>query len=241
MAADVSFDTTMIDALEQNLLTMPIVDQLQFHIGSGGGHSTKRTLIFEGGSAAIAKYAVPGEATQLQQVNNEMTAWLLLKLLGWCDLMPTTVLRDIVVGGVTCTAAVQTLLPEALLIPAAPADSLNPEQTLRAAAFDFLMLNTDRGGQNWTGVRRDLATPALKLFDHGNALTYGESIGSAFVAHHAGQEIPEPVLAALRSLTNDRLTAALAPFQTPEIIAGICGRRDDLLKGTMLATTTVAA
>lgn len=241
MTTDVPPDPSMVSALEQNLLTMPITDVLPFHIGSGGGHSTKRTLLFEGGAAAIAKYAIPGEATQLQQVHNEMSAWHTLKLLGWHYLMPTTVLREITVDGVACKAAVQMLLPEGLLILAAPLETLEPEQTFRAGVFDFLMLNTDRGGQNWAGVKRDVVTPALKLFDHGNALTYGAAIGSAFVQRHRDEAIPPVLLADLRALTDERLTQALSGLQTAEVIAGICRRRDELLQGVMLTATSVAA
>ena len=232
------------DAAERHLLTAPIEIVRSFIITSdpGGGHPTKRTLLLSGGQTVVAKCAPPGDLNQLQQAKHEVAAWKLLRLLGWQDLGATTVLRtfeDPVLGMVT--AALQTAWPSEMFDAAPAPASLPQDQTFRAAIFDFLILNCDRGGHNWFGLKTDCAVGRLKLFDHGHCFgLHAAQVSSTFVAHHAGQDLPDDCRQALRGLTSDRLAELRGLLET-DVIDGMARRCAELLTSVGLPSVAAAA
>lgn len=235
---------SMLDRVEQVLLSAPIEDVLAFHITAdpGGGHAMKRTLILEGGITVMAKCAPAGDLNQYAQAQQEVAAWKLLRALGWQHLAAATVLRqfdDPSEGRVS--AAVQVVWPEALLTKAPPVSSLDPDDTYRAAAFDFLILNCDRGGHNWFGLQDGRGGLQLKLYDHGHCFgLHGPNVSSEFVTQHAGEPLPPDISDALEALTASSLATVLEHLDESKI-EGILSRRSEIVTAGKLPGVVAAA
>ena len=232
------------NAIEEHLLTAPIELARDFHLKAdpGGGHASKVTLLLEGGTTALAKYAPPGDLNLLTQAKQEVGAWHVLVMLGWPDLGAATVLRRIEVPGQgEVSAAILPVFSPDLWIPAPLPETLDQDQTFRAAIFDFLILNADRSGHNWLGLLADLPPHRLKLYDHGHCFgLHVPQVSSTFVAHHTGQQIPEHHREALKGLSDDRL-GQLAPYLDTAAITSIGTRRDELLDCDLLPNVVTAA
>jgi hypothetical protein len=161
------------------------------------GASRNYLLILEGGVGVLAK---PEDENDPQFVHREVAAWEVSRLLGWEDMVSATVLRTIpsFLGTTQVTASVQVLWPD-------NQPDVDPgfsdRDIWRAAAFDAVVLQTDRDGHNWLAVLARDQNPSLKLVDHAYAFGLGVSEPSStfFTARH-GQPLPVSVSADLRTL-----------------------------------------
>lgn len=185
-----------IDLLEEYLRTAPIIYQGNWPLG--GAHQNKMELILEGGVGAIAKPADWADGPRAVQC--EHGAWLVAKLLGWADLLAVTVLREIrsAAGDQLVQATVQIAWPRSNPDFAAPFEDTD---VWRAAIFDFVIDQSDRGGHNWLAVPGDAPVPMLKLVDHGYSFgAPGRPFQSSFFDQKRGQPLPDYVIEGLRQL-----------------------------------------
>jgi hypothetical protein len=148
-------------------------------------------VILEAGVGVLVK---PEDALDdgPRMVRREVAAWVLARLLGWNDLLATTVLREVesFTSGSRISASVQVLWPNNR--PGVPVDELDERDTWRAGVFDALVFQSDRGGHNWLGVPRE--APQLKLIDHGYAFDQNRGFNSAFFNRHRGAAIPDALV-----------------------------------------------
>ncbi len=233
----------LLQAAERNLLETPVEQVLPFHIGSGGGHPDKRTLVLHGGQPVIAKYAPPGNAVVFQQAHNEVAAWTILRHLRWTDLGATTVWRRIDVPGVgEVEAAVQTLFLENLMSMAPDVSTLDAGDTWRAALFDHLILNVDRGGHNYAALPIAGGSQRLKLFDHGHGFgIHGAAVQSVFVARHAGEPTPGRHRQVLEQLAASDVAEDLTAHLADEEVEAVLKRCHELVTQTALPHQCTAA
>lgn len=188
-----------VELLEEYLRTAPIMYRGAWP--HGGAHQNKMELILEGGLSAIAK---PSDwADGPRTVWCECAAWEIAKLLGWTSLLAVTVLRSVKsVADQPVDASVQIAWPRASPDQMA---AFGDDDVWKAAVFDHVIENTDRGGHNWLSVPEDAAAPMLKLVDHGYALgAPGRPFASTFFDMKNGQRLPEEVKLALRGMLGAR-------------------------------------
>ena len=128
----------------------------------------------------ICKVARPHWASTLRMdvspyderaIRRERAAFVLARLLGWDDLVPLTVLRRLT-WMQDRLAAVSIF--ELRAIEGVPLECFAEEDLTRAAVFDFLIRQLDRGAHNWLGVLsadRPATGISLRLIDHQHAFT----------------------------------------------------------------------
>jgi hypothetical protein len=180
-------------------------------LAGGGGHQYKQLLILDGGLGVAAKLAEPDPIAS-QRVRAEVAAWLLVRELGWTDLVPTTALRAVrsIHSGNDVAASVQIAWPFFELAaesqpPKTPGDCPDAD-TWRVAIFDALCSNPDRNDTNW-GCVRGFDQP--KLIDHGHAFDPNQASTSPFVAARRGQAIPAEYVDRLRRLVGRQRETSL--------------------------------
>jgi len=134
-------------------------------------------------------------------VPREAAAWTVARRLGWPDLVSATIVRTIPspTTGLDTDASVAVAWPSHR--PDADAAGFADEDVWRAAVFDYLIEQSDRSGHNWLSVPDPaLGHPKLKLVDHGYAFWFpGRPLGSTFYAAKQGDDLPEPVLDAVKT------------------------------------------
>lgn len=216
-----------------------------FHLSPpdpGGGHPAKFSVMLEGGQTCLAKAAPAGDLNQLQQARHEVAAWELLKLLDWQDLGATTVLRNLALPGLgVVPAALQTVWPSEMCVHAPEPTQLDDDATFRAAIFDLLIMNSDRGGHNWLGLSDGSGGLRLKLFDHGHCFgLHGNIVGSSFVVKHVGQALVEDHRHAMEALSDSNI-GALSPLLAPAQLRDLAERRNHLLVAEALPALASAA
>lgn len=196
------------------------------------GASRNYLVILEGGVGVLAK---PEDENDPQFVRREVAAWEVSRLLGWADMVSVTVLRTIpsFVGTTQVTASVQVLWPDNQ-----PDIDLgfSDRDVWRAAAFDAVVLQTDRDGHNWLAVlARDQRTPGLKLVDHAYAfgLDISEPSSTFFRARH-GQQLPVRVSTDLRSLVQGLAGSSISNLLGQAATDAIRDRTQALLRSGRL-------
>lgn len=183
-------DTSALEALEDHLREAPIDVTATFE--GGGGHPGKQLVVVRGGIGALAKLAhQPNEKTMIRA---EGAAYLLARELGWDDLVPVTVVREVrALSGESVEASVQILWPRFEVAAVANTDplSLPDDDIWRIALFDALIRNGDRHGGNWGMVAG--ARPGL--IDHGHSLFPPlAGVNSPFLAARRNEQIPDELL-----------------------------------------------
>jgi hypothetical protein len=160
----------------------------------------------------------------------ERAAWVVAKALGWVDLVPPTVLRDLDGPAGRERASVQAHLEDADDVP--PVDELDAGDIHRAAIFDVVIHAGDRLA-NWMGVRSEDGPPTrLRLVDHGHAFEmpgWGV-IRSEFVRRREGTRIAKADLAALSGLTREDVRSELQALLTSEPVRRMMARVERLLQ-----------
>jgi hypothetical protein len=208
-----------LDELENYLRTARILDVGAFPdpgIPQPGAHQSFR-FILEGGVSALAKPAhTIGDGESV--VRYEAAAWVVARLVGWTDLVATTVLRH--------TDAFPDLDDEVatslqVIWAAAELDAdmgqFSDEDVWRAAIFDVLVLHTDRT-HNWLAVPGHGET-RLRLIDHGYAFRewQGREFSSSFANAKAGQEVPDELL--------EQLEGFLGRAEADEVLDDLLGEQ----------------
>lgn len=181
--------------------TARILDVCAFPATTGGAHPRK-LVIFEGGVAAVAKPA-DVNAAAVEMVPREVAAWIVARALGWPDLLAATVLRSIPGNAGDVDAALMVVWP------ANQPDvdhGFDDEDRWRAACFDLVVHQADRGGHNWVAVPDpQYGTPCLKLVDHGHCFGYPPNSGlnSTFLSEKQGQGLPGRITEGLTRFLDD--------------------------------------
>jgi hypothetical protein len=195
-------------------------------------------LVLEGGVGVIAK---PEDEHQEGPIicRREAAAWVVAREMGWGDLVSTTVLRRLIsnVGLAQTIASLQVAWPMA---GTADASAFSAEDCWRAAVFDAVVRNDDRGGpSNWLAIPRvDLGVtnePMLKLPDHGYAFRPGvEAPNSVFFTDRAGQQIPDGPMEALRRLAGRLGASEIGDLLPMDMVEGVLERVERLVTGQVL-------
>jgi hypothetical protein len=189
-----------LDELEEYLRTARIMEVCAFPATTGGAHP-KALVILDGGVGLLAKPA-DANADAPEMVTREAAAWTVARHLGWTDLVSTTVVRTIPspTSGADVEASVAVAWPSHQ--PDTDPAGFSDDDIWRAAVFDFLIDQSDRSGHNWLSVPDPaLGQPKLKLVDHGYAFWFpGRPLGSTFFAAKQGQDLPDSVLAAVKTM-----------------------------------------
>ena len=208
--------------VEDHLLTATILrPRPEATVVGGGGHPAKGVFEISGGFNVFVKFET-GVVNGSPMVRNEAAAWGVAKLAGWTEVVPPTVLRDIgsPITGTTGLGSVQLFYPGAQNAPNIAC--LPTQQVWQAAAFDYIVSQSDRGGQNWIGVTGPVIATStagmpvhLKLIDHGYAFGLnGLSTNSVFIDTRRGQELPLDVFRAV-----ERLVALAAGSELPDLLS----------------------
>lgn len=96
-------------ALEEYLRTAEIDLYGTFAATAGGGHPSKEFVLVRGGIGALAKLATTDD--EARQCKSEVGAYVLAHLLGWDDLVPATVLREVPTSEGWCLRASKSCGP----------------------------------------------------------------------------------------------------------------------------------
>lgn len=220
-----------IDALEEYLRGATIHTEQTFDMK--GAHASY-LIVLEGGVTVLAKPADEiGDGNVL--VRREVAGWRLAQLLGWPDLVATTVLRQIrsYKTGLSVDASIQVLWSKPTRIPALA--SLSADDVWRAAIFDSVACTSDRGSNNWISIEgSDSSAPKLKLVDHGYAFGHAPAPpASDFYRAMVGIALPAPCATALKGLINQLPDRSLSDLLGAEA-DGVHQRAKTLLaKGTL--------
>ena len=180
-------------------------------------------------------------------MNGEAGAWQAIKILGYPEMMATTVLRTFpppsstTTVGVVCSA--QVMWPATLVT--ATAANLSESDVLKAGAFDYVANNTDRGpdGHNWMAVECERSGAVqLKLYDHAYCWDWpGRAEESVFVKMARGEPLPTEVLAGVERLGETVSTDGLTDFFDAQQRASIAARCRDLISGGCIPITRNSA
>jgi len=220
-----------LDALEQYVMTAPVLGTFEW---PRRGSYPSYLLVLEGGVGVLAK---PDDEHQDGPLitKREASAWVLARLIGWSDLVATTVLRPLSSNRNSSVvhASLQVVWSEA---GTKNVSEFSDDDVWRAAVFDAVIRNADRSGEaNWLAVPAYVASPMLKLPDHGYSLEPGLAPPSSLLFNEKqGQALPLECIDALVSLEaalndQDPLQALL-----PNATAGILERVRALLRSRIL-------
>jgi hypothetical protein len=193
--------------LEEYLRTARILD-VSAPPGSGAHASFRVTL--EGGVSTLAKPA--HTAPEVGMVQREVAGWVVARELGWGELVATTVLRttDVFPGhDDQVETSLQVLWPGFQWLP--DVGTLPEEDVWKAAIFDVLVHQSDRGANNWGGVLC-MGVLRLKLIDHGYAFSEGRGFGSTFEEAKRGQELPDELSDQVEAFLEGAETGPLSDF-----------------------------
>ncbi len=197
-----------------------------FEATAGGGHPNKQLVVVRGGMGALAKLARSEQETR--QCRSEVGTYVLARALGWDDLVPLTVLRDVPSADGVVKASVQVLWPAFITAQELGLSEASVTETdaTRAAILDALLLNSDRNAGNWGLVLRK----KLALIDHGHTALSGLPGWSGFAAQRRGQTISDEQRGRLEALVDDGRCRLVAGIET-ECAAGLIDRATRMLHG----------
>jgi len=221
-----------LDELEEYLRTATIL-----YVGAfpdpGGAHPGK-LVILEGGVGVLAKPADANQAAA-EMAPREVAAWNVARHLGWGDLVAATVLRREFPGdaGGLVDSSFSVAWPNC---KADVDPGFADEDRWRAAAFDFIVDQSDRSGHNWLAVPVPGGGPSkLKLIDHGHCFGYPQAgVNSTFYAEKRGEELPAEIISSLDELLADWPSDPLQDLLPDEIVSNAEGRVRALIeRGTL--------
>jgi len=223
-----------LTAIEQHLNCAPVLYYYVPVVVGGGGHQNKFAAVLQGG---VNVYVKPSWDMQdgIRAVKNEVAAYEVIKLLGFGDMMGTTVLRNMASPDTMKSgpASLQVFWPSA--ITPISATSFDEAQITRAATFDHLILHTDRQSQNWLAVEGTTTAGTvnhLKLIDNGFAFDWpGRPPGSAFVDLRRGQDLPSHVITAVERFIVNVPSSRLDTLLEPNVLESMLSRARSLVAG----------
>lgn len=224
-----------LDAIEEYLEAASLINSWTF---PNPGQHRSYVLVLEGGGGVLAKPEdAPGLPEAPAMVRREVAAWTIARYLGWTDLVSASRLRLITSpsSGADVYASLHVLWPNSK----PDVDARFPDGDIwRAAIFDGVVGQTDRGGHNWLAVPDPVGgnavPPRLVLVDHGNSLRPGlYAPSSTFYTRKAGNPIPHEHLESLEELMN-RLPGALTGLVHADEAAGVGERTLALLNKRVL-------
>lgn len=161
--------------------------------GLGGGVNITKVLTLGDGSKAVFKIdsmspmgrpVTPGKDNE-----REAAAWQIAKHAGLADLGSPCIVRTVALNGVPTKGAMMVFHGDATVAQEVrdftPGKPIEPDarfdgqkDMLRAAAFDWVIGNSDRHAGNWMVQKPNTPEAKLKLIDHG--LAFPESPRSAY-------------------------------------------------------------
>jgi hypothetical protein len=188
----------------------------------GGGHPGKFGVALEGGVSLLGKPAntLPGGD---RIVRSEAAAWQVAKLIYCTDMVSTTVLRTFVLPNAanTVECSVQVIWPA--VVAGQNVTYVDPDQLLRAGAFDYVISGTDRTAtNNWLMLRSVVVTTLhIMLIDNGFAFGARPGAESVFVTMARGNALPPAILQGVENLQanagSSRLNSLLDGAQLSEL------------------------
>ena len=137
---------------------------------------------------------------------SEVAAWRLACLLGWTDLVPTTVLRSMRCPTHDAIEMVAAIINIESREDFPDMSEFSEVEIWKAAILDYVIAQTDRGGRtNYLGVPANSPNKRLVLID--NSFTFGangnSTTNSQFRNAKLGQEIPRDIFHDLETLRRD--------------------------------------
>ena len=97
------------------------------------------------------------------------------------------------------------------------------------------MRMSDRSNNNWLGVAPPGEEPALKLIDHGHALTGQGGVGSSLVDKaQVGSRLADDTVMALERLSEAAVDASLGELISEAVVADVVGRAGALARAREL-------
>ena len=216
---------------ESVLLTSPISSKKNL----GGGISKTELVTFGDGSKGVFKPA-SGEYMNFNpaiksgtQTEREVGAWEVAKLVGMQDIVQPTVKRTIngEVGSVQKFANGQV----AKNVQNGATEYDGDRDLARAAAFDYVLGNTDRHTGNWLVENPNQQAAKLHLIDHGLSFpAYGNGgLSSQFVRKATAKGLDVPSAPFVNA--KDKILAALTKIGLPATdVQGVGNRIDKLSK-----------
>jgi hypothetical protein len=204
-------------ALEEYLRTAEIDLYGTFAATAGGGHPSKEFVLVRGGIGALAKLATTDD--EARQCKSEVGAYVLAHVLGWDDLVPVTVFREVPTSEGLVSASVQILWPAFKTAQelGITETAIGEIDAMRSAVFDGLLLNSDRNLGNWGQV----AHTHLALIDNGRTLISGYPGVSGFAHHRRGQRLTDDHAQRLDSFiggAHDRLVESVGDHDAMQIV-----------------------
>jgi len=224
-----------LDALDYYLGSATIVGSWTF---PNPGQHRSYVIVFESGVGVLAKPEdAPGLPAAPAMIRREVAAWVIARYLGWTDLVSASKLRLIPspISQADVYASLHVLWPNS----APDIDAGFPDDDVwRAAIFDAVVGQTDRGGHNWLAVPDPAGGHAvpirLVLIDHGNSMQPGVyPPTSTFYARKAGQQIADVYVDDLAELF-DRLPGQLTGLVDAAEAGGVRDRVLALLNKRVL-------
>ena len=160
------------------------------------GHSLVYTVTLADGTVAIFKDRSGVSGRQ------ERAAWIVDRSLGW-NLVAPVVLRSAEINGKDRLWVVSLFVEGAVEAPSNA--RLDSETSIRAAAFDYLLLVWDRQIWNWLAVPPTLPEEfwRLVLIDHHGSFGEGGLVGSRFYASRRGSSLPPHVIDDLKRFARE--------------------------------------
>lgn len=238
---DLTVTTSSFGALEAHLREAPIAAvvvpaAVTAFPSLAGAWRHKFIVVLEGGVHVVVKPADGVDASEDPDrlINNEIAAWALAKQLGWQRLLPATVDRTLVNPHTSnrVRAALVVFFPSTDWMPSVT--DLSTDETLKASAFDHLIGQTDRGGNNWMGAP---AGPGhqLLLIDHAYAFGARPGTASSFKDHHRGQDLGDAILADLQELVARGASEELSGLLPRDEVTAMLDRATELLSSRRLS------
>jgi hypothetical protein len=177
----------LVSDIERYVLEAPVLIRYAPTITGGGGHPGKFGAALDGGVSLLIKPLCQQHPSGLAEV----AAWKVASMLGWNDLMPITVLRPMLcpIHDQVELVAAQVHIPMNDDHP--DISHFDDDDIWRAAIFDRIIWQTDRGGSNYLGLPRGEAVQKLILVDNGLAFGVNQSpMNSIFTSARLGADIP---------------------------------------------------
>ncbi len=207
----------VFDTPEKQLEGMKITSSKRL----GGGINETKILTLEDGSKAVFKHSTTGDD------KHEVAAWQMSKLVGMSDMVSPAIMR--IVDGVEGSV----LQWQEGRVADAVTNPFDGKDRERAAAFDYVIGNTDRHMGNWLLD----ANNKIHLIDHGLAFKGAPSFGRGFLSRvvadedHDIQVSPPKTLAKIYVDNKEEIKKVLAPLVRAAEIPSVMARIDELAKG----------
>lgn len=198
----------------------------------GGAHPDKCFVTLVTGDQLLCKPSAPDAE---RHARNEVAAYRLLRDMRWDDLIGITVWREIDVPNRGPTLSACQHLWENLE-DSTVVEQLQDVDTTRAAVFDYLIGQTDRGGHNWLSVVEG-GGRRLKLYDHAYAFeAQPGNASSSFVGKHQGAALTAEVRRGLERLIDCNVSDLTREMLPADVADRLVARARSLLDGGLFPT-----